>query len=510
MTALCPIRRALISVSDKSGLLELAQALHESHVEIISTGGTAAFLREKKIPVRMVADVTGFPEIMEGRVKTLHPKIHGGLLARRDKADHREALERHDIPAIDLAIVNLYPFQATIDRKAGFEEAIENIDIGGPAMIRAAAKNHDFLAIVTDPLDYPAILTAIAEKGGTDLSLRRHLAKKAFAHTAAYDSTIAAWLCREEGEKFPASFLLSGKRKQILRYGENPHQQAALYENGKEQGLPQARFLQGKELSYNNLADGDAALSLLSEFSEPCAIIVKHGNPCGAALAPTIGAAYEKALAADPVSAFGGIVALNRPVDAALGMELAKLFLEVILAPSFEEEALSHLKAKKNLRLLALPIPDPAARLNLKTITGGFLLQDRDVTPLKEWKDVTEKKSSDAQRYDCAFAERVVKHVGSNAIVLAREGQTIGIGAGQMSRIDAVKIALAKAGAKAKGAILASDAFFPFADSIAAAQEAGIACIIQPGGAQRDQEVITACDQGNIAMIFTGYRHFKH
>lgn len=509
------IRRALISVSDKTGLLPIAQALKDRKVEIVSTGGTAAYLQKHNIDVTMVATLTGFPEIMDGRVKTLHPKVHGGLLARRDLPEHMAAMKEHGIPSFDLVLVNLYPFEATVASGADFADCVENIDVGGPAMIRAAAKNYEFVMTLTDPKDYPYLIDNLDKQENLNKDLRRDYAQKAFEHTAAYDAAIAQWFAGQAQIKFPEHFFLKGDLVQSLRYGENPHQAAALYRDGTGNGLPQARFLQGKELSYNNLADGDAALSLLHEFLEPAAIIVKHANPCGVAIAASIEEAYRKALAADPVSAFGGIVALNHPVGDILAQELSKLFLEVIIAPDFTSEALRILSAKKNLRLLALPMEEKQSpRLNIKRIAGGFLVQESDGSyfpdDAADIKLVTKRDIEQKEMNDLLFANKIVKHVSSNAIVVAKDGQSLGVGAGQMSRIDAVRIALEKAGQKAEGAVLASDAFFPFPDNIEAAAAAGIKAIIQPGGSQKDTEVIAACDQHGLAMVFTGRRHFRH
>ncbi len=513
------VRRALLSVSDKSGLVELAQGLAAAGVELISTGGTAKTLAAAGLAVREVAQVTGFPEIMDGRVKTLHPAIHGGLLARRDKPEHLAALQAHGIAGIELLVTNLYPFEATLAKGADFATCVENIDIGGPAMTRAAAKNHDFVAVLSDPADYAAVLAELTA-GGIAAATRRRLAAKAFAMTAGYDSAIAAWLARETGEALPVRFALAGRRQQALRYGENPHQQAALYLTGEQRpGVATARQLQGKELSYNNLADADAALECVAEFDGPAVVIVKHANPCGVASAASVGEAYARALACDPVSAFGGIVALNRELDAATATEIARLFTEVIIAPAVSAEAASIIAAKKNLRLLVTEgLPDPAAPgLLVKPVAGGFLLQSRDAGRVEQskLKVVTQRAPTPAELADLVFAFRVAKHVKSNAIVYARGSATVGIGAGQMSRVDSARIAAWKAEAAfgatgAKGSVMASEAFLPFADGLQAAIDAGCTAVIQPGGSLRDEEVIAAADKQGLAMVFTGIRHFRH
>ena len=514
-----PVRRALLSVSDKAGLVELARGLAAQGVELLSTGGTARALKEAGLAVTEVAEVTGFPEIMDGRVKTLHPKIHGGLLARRDSAEHLAAMEAHAIGALDLLVVNLYPFEATLAKGAAVDDCIENIDVGGPAMTRAAAKNHDFVAVLSDPADYEGLLAEIAA-GGIAPATRRRLAAKAFAMTARYDAAIAAWLGGLAGEALPLDYALAGRRQAVLRYGENPHQQAALYLGGPARpGAATARQLQGKALSYNNLADADAAFECVAELERPAVVIVKHANPCGVAEGATLGEAYARALACDPVSAFGGIVALNRPLDAATAREIAKLFTEVIVAPEVEPEAAEVIGAKKNLRLLATGgLPDPAAPGSVvKPIAGGFLLQGRDAGRLDPaaLRVVTKRAPTEAELADMVFAFRVVKHVKSNAIVYARGGATVGIGAGQMSRVDSARIAAWKAKEAfgeqgARGSVVASDAFFPFADGLEAAVAAGATAVIQPGGSLRDEEVIAAADKAGLAMAFTGIRHFRH
>jgi phosphoribosylaminoimidazolecarboxamide formyltransferase/IMP cyclohydrolase len=528
MTDRTPVRRALLSVSDKTGLAELGKALAAQGVELLSTGGSARALSEAGVTVKEVSAHTGFPEIMDGRVKTLHPAIHGGILARRDLESHLSAMAEHGIQPIDLVVVNLYPFRETVAGGGDWDACIENIDIGGPAMVRAAAKNHGDVAIVTDPADYQALLAELAE-GGTTPALRRRLARKAYAHTAAYDSAISTWMAEQEGESFPESVTLAGELRQVLRYGENPHQQAALYLDSaarpRRPGVASAEQLQGKELSYNNLNDTDAAFELVSEFTEtPAVAIIKHANPCGVAQGESLLAAYEKALACDPVSAFGGIVALNRPLDAALASELTKLFLEVIIAPAVEPDAREILAAKQNLRLLVTgAMPDPLEQgMTFKSIAGGLLLQSRDAGRIGsgDLKVVTKRAPSKAELADLLFAFRVGKHVKSNTIVYAKGGATVGIGAGQMSRVDAARIAAIKSreageaagetALRTQGCVVASDAFFPFADGLLTAAEAGATAVIQPGGSMRDEEVIAAADEAGLAMVFTGMRHFRH
>lgn len=522
------IRRALISVSDKTGLPEFARSLARHGVEILSTGGSAKALREAGVAVTEVSDHTGFPEIMGGRVKTLHPKIHGGILARRDDDGHRAAMVAHDIAPIDLVVSNLYPFEATLASGAAFSTCVENIDIGGPAMVRAAAKNHDFVTIVTNPADYDPVVTEMAaHDGATSLALRRRLAAIAYAHTAAYDAAIAGWMAREQGEMFPARMVFAGRRQQVLRYGENPHQAAAIYAKGiARPGVASAEQLQGKALSYNNLNDTDAAFELVAEFTppgfnRPAVAIIKHANPCGAALGDTLADAYRRALACDPVSAFGGIIAVNRPLDGETAGEIGKLFAEVVIAPAMEPAARDILAEKKNLRLLVTgALPDAgAAGMTLKSLAGGFLVQTRDAGRIDAatLKVVSKRTPSAAEIADMLFAFRVAKHVKSNAIVYARDGATVGIGAGQMSRVDSARIAAWKAdetsspdGRGAAGSVVASDAFFPFADGLMAAVEAGATAVIQPGGSIRDDEIIAAADAAGIAMVFTGMRHFRH
>ena len=528
MTDLVPIRRALLSLSDKAGLEPLAAALVRHGVELVSTGGTAAALRAFGHDVRDIADLTGFPEMMDGRVKTLHPMVHGGLLAVRDNPDHQAAMDAHGIGAIDLVVVNLYPFAQTVAKGATRDEIIENIDIGGPSMVRSAAKNHAFVAIVTDTVDYAEVIAAL-DTGGTDLALRKRLAAKAYAATAAYDSMISSWFAfADQGEQFPAALSFAMTRGETLRYGENPHQQAAFYASTgpSARGIGQARQLQGKELSYNNYNDADAALDLISEFrgAAPTCVIVKHANPCGAASGQTLAEAYEAAYKCDSVSAFGGIVAVNRALDRATAAQIVGIFTEVVVAPDADEEALALFAAKKNLRLLLTgELPDSSrAGLMAKSITGGWLLQSRDHGRITDadLKIVTRRAPSDQQVRDLLFAWTVAKHVKSNAIVYAKDGATAGIGAGQMNRRDSARIAAAKAREAAEtfdfgeprtiGSAVASDAFFPFADGLLSAIEAGATSVIQPGGSMRDAEVIAAADEAGLAMVFTGMRHFRH
>lgn len=518
------ITRALLSVSDKAGLVDLATALVARGVEILSTGGSAATLRAAGVPVKEVSDHTGFPEVMDGRVKTLHPRIHGGLLGRRDT--HADDMARHDIPPIDLLVSNLYPFEATVAKGGDFEDCVENIDIGGPAMVRAAAKNHDFVVVLTDPARYGALMDEMAANGGgTTLAFRRTCAQAAFAHTAAYDAAVSGWFAGQLGDTFPPVLAFGGRRREVLRYGENPHQQAAFYAGGPARpGIATAAQVQGKELSYNNLNDTDAAFELAAEFDRPAVAIIKHANPCGVAEAADLAAAYDLALRCDPVSAFGGIIAVNRTLDAATATKIAALFAEVVIAPDAEPEAKAVLAAKKNLRvLLTGAVPDPAAGgMLVKSVAGGFLVQTRDAGRIAaaDLKVVTKRAPTDAEMADLLFAFRVAKHVKSNAIVYAKGGATVGIGAGQMSRVDSARIAAIK-GAEAataagldtpltRGSVVASDAFFPFADGLIAAAEAGVTAVIQPGGSIRDAEVIAAADERGLAMVVTGMRHFRH
>ncbi|MEO7505175.1 MAG: bifunctional phosphoribosylaminoimidazolecarboxamide formyltransferase/IMP cyclohydrolase [Sphingomicrobium sp.] len=528
MTATVPIRRALISLSDKSGLDALAAGLAQAGVELVSTGGTAAALRVLGHEVRDIADLTGFPEMMDGRVKTLHPMVHGGLLAVRDNPDHAAAMDAHAIGAIDLVVVNLYPFEETVAKGADRDTVIENIDIGGPSMVRSGAKNHAFVAVVTDPSDYPELLDQLAA-GGTTLNFRRRLAAKAYALTAAYDTAISTWFARvDQGEAFPQRRSMSSTLIMPLRYGENPHQQAALYGSAgpAARGIAQAQQVQGKELSYNNLNDANAALELVAEFRDgpPTVVIVKHANPCGVASGDSLLDAWTQALACDSVSAFGGIVAVNRPLDAATAEAIGTIFTEVVVAPSADDAARAIFAKKKNLRLLLTgDLPDPArSGQTVTVIAGGILVQDRDNGMLTDdmLKVVTMRPPTARELADCRFAWIVAKHVKSNAIVYARDGVTAGIGAGQMNRRDSARIAAAKAVEAAAtngwaaprtiGSAVASDAFFPFADGLLAAVEAGATAVIQPGGSIRDDEVIAAADNAGIAMLFTGMRHFRH
>ncbi len=529
MTDLVPVRRALISLSDKNGLDELAAGLAQHKVEIISTGGTAAKLRELGAEVRDISDLTGFPEMMDGRVKTLHPMVHGGLLGVRDNAEHRAAMEEHAIAPIDLVIVNLYPFLKTVMSGADRDTIIENIDIGGPSMVRSAAKNHAHVAIVTDPADYAALLDQLNANGGTTIDFRKKLAAKAYALTAAYNSTISQWFAfADQHERWPETWTRASKLRMPLRYGENPHQQAALYEpiGPHARGIAQAEQVQGKELSYNNLNDANAALELVSEFrsGEPTAVIVKHANPCGVATRETLIDAWREALACDSVSAFGGIVATNRPLDAETAEAITQIFTEVVVAPDADEEARAIFAKKKNLRLLLTgELPDPSRPgQNIAVITGGILIQDRDnrMIARDELKCVTKRQPTEQEIRDCLFAWTVAKHVKSNAIVYAKDGVTAGIGAGQMNRRDSARIAAirAKEAAEANGwpeprtvgSAVASDAFFPFADGLLAAAEAGATAVVQPGGSIRDEDVIAAADEAGLAMLFTGVRHFRH
>jgi len=522
------LRRALISVSDKSGLEGLAAALVAHGVELVSTGGTATALRKLGHAVRDVAELTGFPEMMDGRVKTLHPAIHGGLLALRGNAEHAAEMSRHGIGAIDLLVVNLYPFEQALTAGRSYPDMIETIDVGGPAMIRAAAKNHEGVVVVVDPSDYAALIGALREhSGATSLELRRRLAAKAFARTAAYDSAIAGWLGGEAGVATPAYRSFSGRLSQELRYGENPHQTAALYASVPPlPGVVTARQVQGKELSFNNIADADAALDLVSELAAegPAVVIVKHANPCGAAVAGALPEAYARALACDPVSAFGGIVALSRRLDEATAKEIAKLFTEVVIAPDADDAALAVFAVKTNLRvLLTGSLPDPGQRRDLvRSISGGLLVQTRDWRGIADarFEVVTKRQPTPQEIRDLRFAFTVAKHVKSNAIVYARDGATVGIGAGQMSRIDSARIAAWKAADAAKstgvdqaltvGSVAASEAFFPFADGLEAIAAAGATAVIQPGGSVKDAEVIAAADRLGLAMVFTGQRHFRH
>ena len=525
-TSRVPVSRALISVSDKTGLEALGKFLTEGGVDILSTGGTAKALREVGVPVRDVSEQTGFPEIMGGRVKTLHPLIHGGILARRDAQDHLAAMEEHGIAAIDLVVINLYPFEATVASGADAATAVENIDIGGPGMIRAAAKNHDFVAVVTDPGDYEMVMSEMRDNdGATSLELRQRLAHQAYARTAAYDTAIAVWFADQRNETFPTYHALNGVLRQTLRYGENPHQEAAFYTTASTRpGVATATQIQGKELSYNNLNDTDAAFELVAEFKQPAIAIIKHANPCGVAVADTPLAAYGKALKCDPVSAFGGIVALNRPLDEETAVAIVELFVEVVIAPEIDNGARAVLTKKKNVRVLETgAMPDPGeAGMVMRALSGGYLLQSRDNGRVTEdmLKTVTKRAPSEAELADLLFAFAVCKHVKSNAIVYVKDGATVGVGAGQMSRVDSARIAAIKSddaakaagetGSRTEGCVVASDAFFPFADGLLSAAQAGATAVIQPGGSMRDDEVIAAADEKGLAMVLTGVRHFRH
>jgi phosphoribosylaminoimidazolecarboxamide formyltransferase/IMP cyclohydrolase len=524
------IRRALLSVSDKTGLAELGQALSARGVELVSTGGTAKALRDAGLAVKDVSELTGFPEMMDGRVKTLHPKVHGGLLAVRDNPEHVAAMVEHHIGAIDLVVVNLYPFVQTVMKGAERDEIIENIDIGGPSMVRSAAKNHAFVTILTDPADYDGFLAELSERdGATGYDFRKLMAARAFSATAAYDAMISQWFAfADQQQFFPEMLAINGKRVAELRYGENPHLRAALYvpvgPHGK--GIAQAEQVQGKELSYNNYADADAALELVAEFrgSDPAVVIVKHANPCGVAQAGTLLEAWTGALQCDDVSAFGGIVAVNQPLDEATAEAICAIFTEVVVAPDADEAARAVFARKKNLRLLLTgDLPDPRrGGMQIKPITGGLLAQSRDsgAIGLDDLKVMTKRAPSDQELKDCLFAWTIARHVKSNAIVYAKDGITAGIGAGQMNRRDSSRIAAMKASEAAekfgwaaprtRGSAVASDAFFPFADGLLAAAEAGATAVIQPGGSIRDDEVIAAADEAGLAMVFTGMRHFRH
>src|SRR4030088_648552 len=515
------IHRAILSVTDKTGLAAFARQLSGLGVELISTGGTAKLLRDSGIAVKDISELTGFPEMLDGRVKTLHPKVHGGILHRREDPGHVAAVAEHGIAAIDMVVVNLYAFEKTAAKSGvSFEELIENIDIGGPSMIRSAAKNFHDVAIVTSPADYEAIAEELTKSGGRlSLETKWRLAQKAFATTAAYDSAIASTLERvsangrfefhEEGG-LPQTLPLSLNKIMDLRYGENPHQKAAMYSDGSGNGVANGRQLQGKELSYNNIVDLQAAWDLAQEFDEPVCAIIKHTNPCGVATGKTLAEAYKRALECDPVSAFGGVIGVNRPVDAEAAEEMHKLFLEVIAAPAFDETARAKFAAKKNLRLVEVNAADQ--KWVLKNVSGGILVQDADVRPMTDddLKVVTKRAPTPEEKRAMLFAWKVCKHVKSNAIVYARDGQTVGVGAGQMSRVDAAKIGAMKAQLPLKGTVAASDAFFPFPDGVEEIAKAGATAIIQPGGSQRDQEVIEAADRLGLAMVFTGVRHFRH
>ncbi|SFM02973.1 bifunctional phosphoribosylaminoimidazolecarboxamide formyltransferase/IMP cyclohydrolase [Shimia aestuarii] len=529
MTDMTPIRRALISVSDKTGLIDLGRALSERGVELLSTGGSAKALRDAGLTVKDVSEVTGFPEMMDGRVKTLHPKVHGGLLALRGNSEHVAAMEEHGIGPIDLLVVNLYPFEATVAAGADYDTCIENIDIGGPAMIRAAAKNHGDVTVVVDVADYDKLLGDMDQhNGATCPKFRKKLAQIAYARTGAYDAAVSNWMAEAIGVETPRRRAFAGELKQTLRYGENSHQQAAFYTDGSNRpGVATARQLQGKELSYNNINDTDAAFELVAEFDPangPACAIIKHANPCGVAVGATLVDAYQKAFDCDRTSAFGGIVALNQPLDVETAQKIVEIFTEVVIAPGASDEAIEVFAAKKNLRLLLTEgLPDTRAPITAyKQVAGGMLVQDKDVgyVGMEDLKVVTKKAPSEQEMADLLFAWKVAKHVKSNAIVYVKDGATVGVGAGQMSRLDSANVAAAKAGrmadelglaeSPAKGCAVASDAFFPFADGLLEAAAAGGKCVIQPGGSMRDDEVIKAADEAGLAMVFTGMRHFRH
>ncbi len=523
------IRTALLSVSDKTDIIELAGALVKLGVKLLSTGGTSKAIADAGLPVTDVSDITKFPEIMDGRVKTLHPNVHGGLLAIRDDAEHQEAMRAHGIEAIDLSVINLYPFEEVRAKGGDYPTTVENIDIGGPAMIRASAKNHAYVTVVTDPTDYPELLEALqADDGQTSYALRQRFAAKAYARTAAYDAVISNWFAEALSIETPHYRAIGGTLKEKMRYGENPHQSAGFYLTGeKRPGVATATLLQGKQLSYNNINDTDAAYELVAEFlpeNAPAVAIIKHANPCGVATGSTLLEAYKRALACDPVSAFGGVIALNKTLDAETAEEIIQLFTEVIIAPDVTEEAKAIVARKPNLRLLSAGgLPDPrAAGITAKTVSGGLLVQSRDNGMVEDLdlKVVTKRAPTAQELEDMKFAFKIAKHVKSNAVIYAKDGQTAGIGAGQMSRVDSARIAAQKAedAAKAmglvepltKGSAVASEAFYPFADGLLAAIAAGATAVIQPGGSMRDQEVIDAADAHNVAMVFTGMRHFRH
>ncbi|AYM82460.1 bifunctional phosphoribosylaminoimidazolecarboxamide formyltransferase/IMP cyclohydrolase [Agrobacterium tumefaciens] len=523
------IRTALLSVSDKTDIIELATVLSKLGVKLLSTGGTAKAIAEAGLPVTDVSDVTNFPEIMDGRVKTLHPNVHGGLLAIRDDAEHVEAMKAHGIEAIDLSVINLYPFEEVRAKGGDYPTTVENIDIGGPAMIRASAKNHAYVTVVTDPSDYPDLVEALqADDGQTSYALRQRFAAKAYARTAAYDAVISNWFAQALAIETPDYRAIGGVLKEKMRYGENPHQSAGFYLTGeKRPGVATATLLQGKQLSYNNINDTDAAYELVAEFlpeNAPAVAIIKHANPCGVATGPTLAEAYRRALACDSVSAFGGVIALNRTLDAETAEEIVKLFTEVIIAPDVTEEAKSIIARKPNLRLMtAGGLPDPrAAGITAKTVSGGLLVQSRDNGMVEDLdlQVVTKRAPTLQELEDMKFAFKIAKHVKSNAVIYAKDGQTAGIGAGQMSRVDSARIAAQKAEDAAKalglsepltrGSAVASEAFYPFADGLLAAIAAGATAVIQPGGSMRDQEVIDAANEHNVAMVFTGMRHFRH
>ncbi len=526
---LVPVRRALLSVSDKTGLIDLATALNARGVELLSTGGTAKAIREAGLPVRDVSDVTNFPEMMDGRVKTLHPMVHGGLLALRDNAEHQASMTEHGILPIDLLVVNLYPFEATVTSGAAYDDCIENIDIGGPAMVRAASKNHEFVTVIVDVEDYGALLAQLDENdGATHYAFRQSLAQVAYARTAAYDAAVSTWMAQAIGNAAPRRKAIAGTLAQTLRYGENPHQAASFYRDGSTRpGVATAKQWQGKELSYNNINDTDAAFELVAEFDPadgPACAIIKHANPCGVSRGKTMAEAYRNAFDCDRTSAFGGIIALNQTLDAATAEQIVQIFTEVVIAPDATEEAKAVFAAKKNLRLLTTGgLPDvTAAGQTWRQVSGGYLVQDRDngrIT-LDDLKVVTKRVPNEAELADMLFAWKVAKHVKSNAIVYVKDGATVGVGAGQMSRVDSTRIAARKAQDMAdvlglevpltQGSVVASDAFFPFSDGLLTVAEAGATAVIQPGGSMRDDEVIEAANKAGLAMVFTGMRHFRH
>ncbi len=529
MTDLYPAKRALISVSDKTGLIELAKSLEARRVEILSTGGSAKAMRDAGVAVKDVADVTGFPEMMDGRVKTLHPKVHGGLLALRDNAEHTAAMDEHGIGGIDLLVVNLYPFEAALARGADYDEMIENIDIGGPAMIRAAAKNHGFVTTVVDVEDYDALLAELdGNDGQTSYSFRQKMAQIAYARTGAYDAAVSTWMANAIGEQAPRRRVVAGTLAQTLRYGENPHQKAAFYVDGSDRpGVSTAEQHQGKELSYNNINDTDAAFELVSEFlpmNGPACAIIKHANPCGVARGDTLLDAYKRAFDCDRTSAFGGIIALNGTLDGATAEEISQIFTEVVIAPEADDDAKEIFAKKKNLRLLTTgKLPEvTASAMTIRQVAGGYLFQDKDNGRIlmDDLKVVTKRAPTEAEMNDLLFAWKVAKHVKSNAIVYVKDGATVGVGAGQMSRVDSCRIAARKSQDMAEalglsapltqGSVVASDAFFPFADGLLTAAEAGATAVIQPGGSMRDDEVIAAADEAGLAMVVTGMRHFRH
>lgn len=507
-------KRALISVSDKHKIAEFAKGLVEAGYEIISTGGTLRTLVDNGIEATPIDDITGFPEIMDGRVKTLHPSVHGGLLGKRSNPNHMEQMAENNISPIDMVVVNLYPFKQTLEKEnVSKEEIIENIDIGGPTMLRSAAKNYEDVTVVVDPSDYDRVLEAI-QTGNLGIELHQQLAAKVFRHTANYDAMIAQYFMAETNEEFPETYTITYEKVQDLRYGENPHQKAAFYKNpiSKTMSLATAKQLHGKELSYNNIQDANAALEILAEYEDPAAVAVKHMNPCGIGVSETIESAFQRAYDADPISIFGGIVACNRSIDSQTAEKLSQIFLEIVIAPGFSEDALEILTRKKNIRLLELELEQGESAKKLTTVSGGVLIQDYDHGQIntEDLEIATKRKPTKEEINNLLFAWKAVKHVKSNAILLAKDNQTIGVGAGQMNRIGAANIAIEQAGDKAKGAVMASDAFFPMPDTVEAAVQAGITAIIQPGGSKRDQDSIDVCDEHGIAMVYTGMRHFKH